>query len=236
MPIIRPSQYECDNANKGDMVVIKPRPFLYKWYRKNFQKDKVILNIRKSWDSDERIKAYQEDCTLLFNWEILSRCEFNNEVPYNIGINNKYFKKRMTLKSLQFGCENICIILDSGLSILIPTENFKRGIQKVDSTIKNIDINRQVQESLKFSRYKGDFFKKQQQKLDIKEWNISYCSVCGNPVKIKFDKESPYVENTCSCGNMFIENESITWDMVAYWYNSQVIKPAINKNKEFWNI
>lgn len=236
MPIIRPSQYDCDNAEKGDMVAIKPRPFLYKWYRKNFQKDKVILKIRKNWDSDERVEAYQEDCTLLFSWEILGRCEFNNEVPYSIGINNKYFKKRRILKSLQFGCENICMILDDGLSILIPTENFRRGIQKIDSIIKSVDINRQVQESLKFARYKGDFFKKRQQELNISEWNISYCSVCGKPVKIKFDNEEPRVDNTCECGNMLIESEPITWDMVAYWYNSQVIKPAMNKNKEFWKI
>lgn len=236
MPIVRPSQYDCDNAEKGDMIAIKPRPFLYKWYRKNFLKDKIILKVRKSWDSDDKIEAYQEDCTLLFSWELLSRCEFNNDVPYNIGINNKYFRKRRTLKSLQFGCENMCMILDNGLSILIPVENIKRGIQKVEDISKTVNINKQVQESLKFARYKGEFFKKRQQELEIKEWNISYCSVCGKPVRIGFDKEEPYVENTCDCGNMLIESEPITWDMVAYWYNSQVVKPAMNKNKEFWKI
>lgn len=236
MPIIRPSQYDCDNAEKGDMVAVRPRPFLYKWYRKNFQKDKLILKIRKDWNSDERVEAYQEDCTLLFSWEILSKCEFKNDVPYYIGINNKYFKKKRILQLLQFGCENISIVLDNGLSVLIPTNSIRQGIQRVDNTIKHIDENRQVQEALKFARYKGDFFKKRQQELSIDEWNISYCSVCGKPVKIKFDREEPYLENTCDCGNMLVKSEPITWDIVAYWYNSQIVQPAANKYKEFWKI
>lgn len=236
MSIINPSQYDCDNSQKGDLILVKPRPLWYKWYRKNFQKDKIILKVRKDWNSEDHIDVYQEDCTLIFNWEIQSRCDFKDEVPYYVGIDNKYLKHGKYLSNLQFGSENISIVLKSGLSVLIPTSYIRDGIRKLDEVKKSFDDNRQIQEALKFAKYKGDFFEKRCKELNLKEWSISYCNVCGKPINIKFDKDVPYVENECDCGNMKVEDEDITWDTVAYWYNRQILKPCINKYKEFWKI
>ena len=58
MSIINPSQYDCDNSQKGDLILVKPRPLWYKWYRKNFQKDKIILKVRKDWNSEDHIDVY----------------------------------------------------------------------------------------------------------------------------------------------------------------------------------
>ena len=132
MAINSPSQYECDNMKQGDLISVRQRNSLYKWYRKNFLKDKIILNIRKDWSSDERIKVYQEDCTLLFSWELLGKCEFKNEVPYFIGYNGKFIRRVKRLKILQFGSENINIVLNSGLSILINLQDIKEIFSKRD--------------------------------------------------------------------------------------------------------
>lgn len=236
MAITNPSQYDCDNAQKGDLIIIKPRLAIYKWYRARFQKYKTKLKVRKDWNSDERIEAYQEDCTLIFSWEIQGRSEYNDEIPYYTGLNNKYFQYGKKLKLLQFGSENVSIVLKGGFSILIPTTAFRTGLDRLDNARKYIDENRQIQEALKFARYKGDFFKRKCEELDLKEWTITYCNVCGEPVKIKFDKEEPYVENTCKCGNMLVKNETINWDTVAYWYNRQIQKPYVDAYKEFWKI
>lgn len=236
MSICNPSQYECDNMKQGDLIVVQNRPLLYKWYRAHFQKDKLILNLRKDWNTSEKVKAYQEDCTLLFSWEILGKSEFIDEVPYFTGYDEKYIKGTKKLHKLQFGSENISIVLKSGLSILIPTNKVRAGLDKMDNTRQTIDEQRQIQQALKFARYKGDFFKQRQKELNKDEWIINYCIVCGNPIKIKFGEENPQVENTCNCGNMVVKNEPIDWDTVAYWFNRQINPIVIKKYKKFWEI
>lgn len=236
MSIINPSQYDCDNSQKGDLVIIKRRPKLYKWYRDRFLKDKIKLKIRQRWDSDDRIEVYQEDCTLVFKWEIQGKSEYVNEVPYILGFNNKYSKYGKRLQTIQFGSENISIVTKHGLSLLIPTMYVRSGLDKLDNTRKNIDEERQIQQALKFARYKGDFFKKRCKELNLDGWSISYCSVCGKPLRIEFDKEEPYINNTCDCGNTVVENKDITWNTVAYIFNSQTQQYCANRYKEFWKI
>lgn len=236
MSIISPSQYECDNSQKGDLVVIRNRPKLYKWFRKHFQKDKIILKIKKNWTSDEVVEAYQEDCTLIFSWEIQGKSEFEDEIPYYIGYNNRFVPYGKRLKKLQFGSENISIMLKSGFSILIPTSYIRTGLDKLEAARRGVDEDRQIEQALKFARYKGDFFERRSKELNIKEWTISYCIVCGNPVKIMFDEEKPRIDNTCTCGNMVVESEPITWNTVAFWFNSRTQQPVIDKYKEFWKI
>lgn len=236
MSISNPSQYECDNTQRGDLIIVRPRHALYKWYRSRFQKDKIKLKIRKNWDTDEKIEVYQEDCTLIFSWEVLGKSEYLNEIPYFIGFNNRYIQKGNMLQRMQFGSENVSIVLKNGFSILIPTSSFREGLEKLDNARRGIDENRQVQEALRFARYKGDFFKNRCNELNLSEWSITYCNVCGNPIKIKFDKEEPYVVNTCKCGNMQVASEPITWDVVAFWFNRQTQKPVIDRYKEFWKI
>lgn len=236
MSIINPSQYDCDNSQQGDMIVIKPRPAFYKWYRSKFLKDKIKLKVRKDWNTDDRIEVYQEDCTLLFSWEIQGTSEYKDEVPYYIGYNSRFLKYGRRLKLIQFGSENVNIVLKHGLSILIPTCYVRNGLDKLENTRKNIDTKRQIQQALKFTRYNGEFFQKRCNELDIKNWSVTYCPICGNSVNIEFDKEEPYINNTCKCGNMLTDSESITWDMVAYIFNSQTQEIIANKYKEFWKI
>lgn len=236
MSIPKPSQYECDNMQNGDIVMVQRRPFLYKWFRDTFQKDKIKIKIRPVLTSDDRIEVYQEDCTLVFSWEINGKSEYNDEVPYYIGYNGRFSKKINKLPTLQVGSENTYIMLQNKLSILIPTTYLRDAINKMDNVRNNIDVERQMQQAIKFSRYKGDFFKKRCKELNLSEWVLTYCSICGNSVKIKFDNDKLHIVNTCDCGNTQILEEDITWDTVAYLFNSQVQPLIAKKYKEFWKI
>ena len=236
MAVNSPSQYECDNAEKGDMIIVKYRNPIYKWYRKNFLKNKVIINVRKDWNSDIKIKQYQEDCVLIYSWELQSKVSYDNEVPYFLGYNDLFIKHTKNLKMMHIGLENVSITLSGGMSILIPTKYFRDGLNKIDSIIQSTNEQRLIREQLKFARYKGSFFEKRQKELGVNEWILTYCSVCGNPIKIEFNGNTPHISNTCTCNNMVIKEEDITWDMVAYWYNRQTSDIIKSQYKEFWKM
>lgn len=236
MAINQPSQYECDKAEPGDTIIIRKRNFLYRWYRDIFQKHKIKLKVRKDWTSNERIECYQEDCTLLYKWEVQGQVSYDDEIPYRTGYRGTILGSAKKLNKVKFGSENILFILHSGLTFIVPTSLIRDGLSKMDNIRNNIDLDRQVHEALKFARFKGDYFKNKCAELNKEYWPISYCSVCGDPVKIEFREEGPYVNNTCKCGNMSVKSEYITWDVVAYWFNSQTQRQVVNKYKEFWNM
>lgn len=236
MSIKNPSQYQCDNMQQGDILFVQHRSPFYKWYRKNYQKDKTIIYARKYFDSDNKVPYYQEDCTLFFSWEIWSRYVEKEKVPYNIGIKDILLKKVKTLNKLQVGIENISIELQSGVTLLLPTNSIRHAISKMDELRTNIDIERQVKESLRFARYNGEFFKRKSAELNLREWNISYCPVCGKPIKIKFKKGEPYLKNACVCGNMLVKDNKLQWNDVAYWFNRQLPGITLNRYKEYWKI
>lgn len=236
MSIVNPSQYDCDNMEQGDMIVVKYRNPIYKWYRDKFQTDKIKIHVRVNWDTDEKVERYQEDCTLLFSWEILGKCDMKDTVPYFTGYNNKLIKIPKKLQNLQFGTENTQLTLKSGINILLPTQYIREGITKLDSITSAVDEQRQIKQALKFARYNGEFFKKKVQELDIKIWDISYCNVCGKSISIDFSNEEPHIYNRCECGNTKLQEEDINYDMVAYWYNRQVVDVIRNRYKEFWKI
>lgn len=236
MSMPNPSQYDCDNMKQGDMIVVTYRNPLYRWYRDRFHSDKIKIKVRVSWDSDEKVERYQEDCTLLFSWEVLSRYDIEDTVPYYLGYNNNILKIPKKLQDLQFGLENTKLTLKSGITILLPTQYLRTGITKLDEIGNSIDEKRQIEQALKFARYNGEFFKNRVQELNIKLWDISYCNVCGKPISIDFSKDNPHIYNKCECGNTKITEEDINFDVVAYWYNRQISDVVRSKYKEFWKI
>ena len=54
-----PSQYDCNNMNKDDMIMIKPKNSLYKWYRRNFLQNKIILKLNPNQNNLKVNEAYQ---------------------------------------------------------------------------------------------------------------------------------------------------------------------------------
>ena len=92
MPIINPSQYDCDKMKPGDTIYIKPRNIFYKIYRNIFMKDAIKILVRKDWKKERRdyIECYQEDCILFFNYE--NQCiQVFKDVPYQISNKNNKF-------------------------------------------------------------------------------------------------------------------------------------------------
>lgn len=236
MAIVNPSQYDCDNMEQGDLIVVKYRNPIYKWYRSNFQKDKIKIKIRVNWGSNEIQEAYQEDCTLLFSWEVYGKYEMKDTVPYYLGYKNRFIKLNKKFQNIVFGNENINLILKNGLSILVPTRQIREGIRQLDTTTGSINEQKQVKEALKFARYNGDFFEKRVKELDIKSWDISYCTLCGKPTRIDFSNDKPHIYNECDCGYVKTKDEEVNYDVVAYWYNRQVVDVIKNRYKEFWKI
>ena len=106
-----PSQYDCDNMDKDDMIMIKSKNVLYKWYRKNFMKDKIILKLNPNQNNLEVNEAYQEDCTLFTGAEINCIKEYKQEIPCLLSETffGQEFLTSDPIKYMQIGLNNIVI-------------------------------------------------------------------------------------------------------------------------------
>ena len=112
MPIINPSQYDCNSMEKGDIVVLKSRSFIYKFIRKHFYKDKLKIRVRDGWTLPVRYKEYyQEDCVLMYAWDIACIKKYEDCVPYSISDSPSQLSSRVKmLKSLNIGLYNIQLV------------------------------------------------------------------------------------------------------------------------------
>lgn len=236
MPIINPSQFECDKMEPGDVVFVRERGILYKWYRKHFKKDSLKIKVRKDWSEPIKyVIYYQEDCTLMFSYEIQCIQSFENEVPCMISSSpgGKSLKTER-LKNLQIGLYNIQITFKNDLTLTIPTNFFDNGIKNNQLRLKNIEDRRIMQEALKFQRYKAEHFKKVIKDKNIEQWIPSYCSICGNPVIFKFEEDKVVIDNKCNCNTLNLILSEMTYDELAVWYANQ-INPNVKKEYEnFW--
>lgn len=236
MPIVNPSQYDCDKMEQGDVVFVKERSFFYKWYRKHFRKDAIQIKVRKDWTEPiNYVIYYQEDCTLMFSYEIQCIQSFENEVPCMIssspGGKNLKMEK---LKNLQIGLHNLQIIFNNNITLTIPTKFFDIGIKNNQTKLKDIQDYRIIQDALKFQRYKGEHFKRVVLEKDLKEWIPSYCSICGSPVIFKFEEDKVVIDNKCTCNTLKLAISELTYDELAIWYANQ-INPTVKKEYEnFW--
>lgn len=236
MSIQAPSQYDCDNMREGDIIVVNKPSKLYSWYRKRFLTDKIKIKFYTRWMTNPKlVEAYQEDCILVQELDMLCNQSFNNEVPYSINYKDLFTQKTTgVLKSLKIGSVNMQLIFNSGLSIVIPLEKVKQGINTNDRIINEHSLKLSVEEQLKFMKYKGDYFKSVTLSKNIKEWNASYCTVCGQPISFVFGEDKILLQNKCNCGNIKVNLSSLTWDELAIWYYSQVDKLIKQKCDELW--
>ena len=236
MPIIKPSQYECDKMKIGDMVFVNKPTFLYSWFRRHFFKSLPKIKVVKSWqEPNEYVEYYQEDCVLVQAWELQCIQTYENEVPYKLSLNptDPGFSTKF-LKTFKVGLYNTQLTFKNNLTLTIPTEFFDRAIRANQLQLKAIDDNRIIQESLKFQRYKGYHFKQQVENRNITEWIPSYCSVCGEPVIFKFNDDKVVIENRCNCGVLKLNMSELTYDELAVWFTNQ-INPDIKRiYTDFW--
>ncbi len=233
MPIYQPSQYQVNNMEQGDIIYIKKRKPLYKLYRKLFL-NKPKIKVKKFWNSTEYDIVYQEDCTLLYYYEVVCIQEFSN-IPVIIGKEegSKSICKA-NLKKLQVGLYNIMLVFSNGLTLSLPTDYISRGIKQNQNKLKIIDNSRVVSELLKFQRHKGDYFKRYAEEHSIDKWESAYCSVCGKPVIFNFKCDNIIVDNQCNCGELKLDKKEFTYDEFSVWYYCQTSKIVRKRYDEFW--
>lgn len=236
MPIVQPSQHDCNQMEPGDLIYVKKRSSLYKWYREHFKKHLNKIKVRKDWNEPETyVIYYQEDCTLMYNWEIQCIKCFENEVPCMISFDatSSGFTTRL-LKSLNVGIYNTQIVFNNDITLTIPTNYFDLGIKSNQATLKSIQDARIIRESLKFQKYKGNHFKQQVEERELKEWIPSYCSICGQPVYFEFQEDKVVVNNKCSCGTLKLNLNEMTYDELAVWFANQINPNVTKAYEEFW--
>lgn len=236
--IVQPSQYQIDNKDKDDIVYFVKRPFWYKLYRKYFLKNlnkvKIKLSYLQATASNAYIEQYQEDCVIIHDYEYLCQQIFINEIEYtkNGGINGG--GKKYILPKLAVTLYNMQITLDTGQIINLPLNKIKAAMEKNEEIYNQLDIQKQIDQSIKFLKYKPQYFKDVINKRHIKQYIPMYCNVCGKPVKFKFNKQGVKIENNCNCGGTVIEKESMTYNEFAIWFASQTQPILKQRLEQFW--
>lgn len=236
MPIMNPSQYDCDNMEIGDVVFIKPRSFLYRFIRNHFYKDKLKIKVRDGWNEPTKYKIYyQEDCTLMYAWDIACMKQYENCVPviYSNSPKEQGYKS-VILKSLNIGLYNIQMVFQNNKTMTIPTTWFDQGIKFDENTLRSIKDDRMVKESLKYSNIKGNTFKNIVKQDKIGEWIPSYCNICGKPVIFKFNDDKVVIDNQCDCGITKLKMNELSYDEFALWYLTQINDDIKKIYKKFW--
>ena len=236
MPIHNPSQYQLDNMQPGDIVYVKKQKFWYQVYRKLF-KTLPKVKVRTYWspNSNDYSVCYQEDCTIIFYYELACVQTYKNEVPIVIGKNDGATDVTHTiLKSLQVGLYNVIMTFKNGQTLTIPVEYFDNAIKKNRVLLKQIDDKRKIDELLKYQRYKGKYFKDYVKVNHIKSWISAYCSVCGKAITFTFKDDGIDILNDCECGEMQLEKTKLTYDEFSIWYYNQLNPNVKHRYDEFW--
>lgn len=237
MPKINPSQYDCDNMEVGDVVVVRKVNLLYRLIRKFFLKDKYKIVVRDGWDEPIEYKTYyQEDCTLIYAFEAECVQQYENTVPCIISrdLNSKYSRYTI-LDVLYIGLYNIQLKYDGNKTLTIPISYIDNAIQKNKNILKASDDKRRIKEAIKYQKFKGSYFEKYVKDNDIKEWVAVYCATCGKPVNFEFSEDNIHINNCCECGSLKFPLSDIDYDEFALWYTNQIVNPATLKvYNKFW--
>lgn len=235
--IQQPSQYDCDKMEMGDVVLVRHVSPIYKFIRKYFKKDLNIIKVRDGWEEPVKYNNYyQEDCTLLYKYEIACVQKFENEIPclFSKQVGTRTLKKR-ELPLVQVSLYNIQIALDKNHAITLPASYIYRALEENQRILKQCDDNRKVQDAIKFQKYKGSYFKKYVINNNINKWEPLYCSVCGHPLVFKFNSNDIQVENLCECKSLEFNLDKLSYDEFALWYANQVAFPTVLKRyNDFW--
>ena len=234
MSIQQPNQYQCDNMEQGDIIFVKKRNPIYKLYRKLFMNNKPKINVIKDWTKpDEKVQYYQEDCILIYLYELKCVQSLNDEVPIVIFINNKPVTS-LKIHNMEVSLYNLKITFKNGLSFVIPIDYIKNCLNKNDVQLKNLNNYRIVEQNLKFIRYKGDYFKKYVTNNNIQSWIPYYCSVCGKPVVFTFGEDVIDINNRCECKNLQSSMKHMTYDEFSIWYASETNNNTKSYYNKFW--
>lgn len=232
MSVSQPSQYQCDNMQQGDIIYVRDRGIFYKIYRNLFLKDKKLqLKIK----NNEGLYStyYQEDCTLIYSYELKCVQHIESKIPYNIIYKDSYYIKRGILKGIDVSLYNIDLKFKK-FNVLVPLEDIENAITKNKQLYEQLMELQQKQDNIKYQRYKGNTFRQIVKDRDIQEWTASYCSVCGKSVKFIFKDDIVLIDNACECGNMILKKQHFSYEEFALWYTQQTNAIIKKRYKNFW--
>lgn len=235
----KPTQYELNNLNEHDMVVIIQRTFLYQLLRKLFNSnpDFVTVNsyvINGKYIQNKPQQFYAEDCLIVYDYEVICQHEYKQDVYYNLSKYPMAVGKRYKARKLSVSLYNINMEFEDGMIITIPLQPIELCIAKNKQKLQEMNKDKLIEQNLKFMRYKGETFRDIVKERKIRQWTCSYCSICGKPVQFIFHKDVINIINKCECSNTKLDLTEMTYDEFAIWYAGQtdnIIKKRLDK---FW--
>lgn len=236
MSIQMPNQYDCNNMERGDVVYVRKRNIIYRIIRKFFLKDKHKIKVVMDWNKPEvKQYFYQEDCTLIYAYELLCTKSYKDTVPCVVtrSKNNKVFTAFL-IHRLEVSLYNLQITLKNNLSFIIPLNYIQNAMEANKRKLDVINNDKRIQENLKFIRYKGDYFKNYVKENNIETWIPQYCVLCGNPITFIFNEEDVNIENKCNCKTMTLNKTKMSYNEFAVWYASQVDPHTKEHYDKFW--
>lgn len=237
MSKVCPSQYDCNNMEPGDVIYVSKQPLWYRLYRHYFLQNKIKIKV-KEYDTKghETYKIYyQEDCTLIYDYERKCTFSYEKSVPVEIMSSpGKTIKNKITLDNMITNLDTFVFRVTDNLAFKIPTSCIRLALNKLDTAYKQVDTDKVMKEQLKYIKHKGNEFLDIYKDKELKEWNVSYCSVCGNPIIFKFTDDGVIVINKCNCGNTILDLKFLTWDEFAIWYASQTNVSVKKLYERFW--
>lgn len=235
--IQQPSQYDCDNMQKGDVIYVKQVSPFHKFIRKYFAKNLSKIKVRDGWEEPIKyVEYYQQDCTLIFAYEVACVQKYENEIVclYSKQIGSDILKAT-TLPIVQVGLYNLQLVLDKKHTLTIPISQIHSAIEKNQSILKKFEDDRKIKEAIKFQKYKGSYFKEYVKINSITDWIPLYCSICGKPIIFKFNTNEIEVDNKCECKSLSFSLNKLSYDEFALWYSNQVVVPTVIKRyNDFW--
>lgn len=216
-------------------MYVKHRNLFYKLIRKLFL-NKSTIKVRADWKEPVRYNTYyQEDCMLMFEYEIKCIQTFEKEVACAVSLEDSKFNIGLfVLKKLVVSLYNIQLIFNNGLTFTIPISFIETGIRRNEIVLNSISNAQLVEDSLKFHKYKGEYFKRYVKDNNITSWVPVYCSLCSKPLEFNFHEDKIIINNKCDCGlNKFNMNE-MSYNEFALWYANQVTPIVKKRYNEFW--
>lgn len=235
----KPTQYEINNLNDKDMVVIIQRSFVYQLLRKlfNTNPDYVTINsyvINGRYYQNKPQQFYAEDCLIVYDYEIMCQHEYNKDVYYTIAKHTMSGGKQYKARKFWVTLYNINIELEDGMIMTIPVQPVELCISKNKQKLQEINKDKLIEQNLKFIKYKGETFRNIVKERKIRQWSCSYCSVCGKPVQFVFHKDVINIINKCECSNTKLDLTEMTYDEFAIWYAGQTDKIIRKQLDKFW--
>src|SRR5699024_139429 len=121
---------------------------------------------------------YQEDCVLIYNYELRCVQVFDKPIPCKVRKTFKSKKENQTyIKHMEISLYNITIVFNNDKTIVFPITDVDIGITSNKNLLKLIDSQELVKEQVNFIKYKGSYFRDYVKNNNLRKWTFSYCNI-----------------------------------------------------------